>query len=345
MPTRRDPRLFDRTRPLAMARSAQLYAHDVTAGDPLTIVDELTDEKGAVTFDVALRLWLSGVAVYDEDRRPTPVETPEQEVERLVVLEELKGGWYMIRAPWLPDGHEKIKGKAKATARLAEIVAKGDTKGVTVGGDGEGGWYEVSAPWLDVAEKVQGRDEAEARADVLIAEGPPEGWVLLTPEEKAAKAEQEAALSEARAIADREAAEAAERDKQEAAEAERRAEMERLAAGQPKADAATAGTGEAEDGDMFAAAPSRGGWFTITGPGIDEADPVKVQGEVARDAKLLELTTAHALANPPVELQPRELAEGEMLPEGEGGPAGEPIAPGEPLIAAEAPAAEAAAQE
>lgn len=296
----RNPRLFDATRPLVIVRSVQLYDHDVTGGDPLIIVEADPKEKGEVTKDIALRLWLTGIADYSGDVRPTPVETPEQGAERLTEMDDLGGGWFLIRAPWLGEG-EKVHGKAKAAERRAAIVAKGDTKGVRVDGDGDGGWFNVTAPWLDDAEKVQGHDAAWARADALIAEGPPAGWVLLTPEEKQAKVEQEAGLAMAREIAEREAAEAAERDKAEAAERERAAaaEAERQRAAQEEAAKAT-------EGDSFTATKGRGGWYSITGPGISSDDPVKVQGDEARDAKLAELAKAHTEAQPLTELQPVE---------------------------------------
>lgn len=224
-----NPRLFDRTRPLVMARFAQLLEHEMSAGDPLTIVDEPSG-KGEVTDDIALRLWLSRVAVYADQANPTPIETPQQEAERVVVMEELGGGWYLIRAPWLGEG-VKVQGKDAADKLRAAFVAKGDTKGVTIEPLG-GGWWAVQAPWLDDPTKVQGTDQAEHTADLLIAAGPPAGWRPLTAEEKQAAAEQASLLDEARAQAEADAAAAAEKDRleQEAAAKARQEEAERAAA-------------------------------------------------------------------------------------------------------------------
>lgn len=341
MTVRRDPRLFDKTRGLVMARFATLYEHDMNAGDPLTIVAERGDGKGEVELDMAIRLWLSGQAVYASDATATPQETPEQAAERLVVMEPMPGGYYLIRAPWLGEG-EKIRGKDAANQRRAEIVAKGDTKGVTVTG-GDGGWYEVKAPWIDEAEKVQGKDAAEARSDQLIAEGPPEGWVQLTDEEKAAiakqKEEQAAALQAAREEADRVAKEGRKADEAAIAAAKEReaealkaratelgftdeewaavAEADRAQAlsDREAANAAKAAEEKAApvDAAAFTATAGPGGWFTISGPGITDDAPVKVQGQAAADAKVAELAKAYTDAHPATELQPRELAEGEVL--------------------------------
>lgn len=211
MSARRDPRLFDRTRPLAMARFATLYEHEMAAGDPLTIIDgETGGDKGEIPLGIAVRLWVSGQAVYADDLRPTPFLSPEQEAARVVTLEPTGGGWYIISAPWLDEG-VKVRGKEEAETRRDEIVKRGDTKGVTVTG-GDGGWYEVAAPWADEPEKVQGQDAANARADELIAAGPPQGWRKLSAEEIAAAKDQDDLAAEARRIADEEVAKASAAD-------------------------------------------------------------------------------------------------------------------------------------
>ena len=280
----RDPRLFDRTKPLVMARTAQLYEHDVEPGDPLEIVDEPSDAKGEITVDIAMRLWLSGQANYAD--APEAVRVAAQmAAANPVVVEDLGGGWYAITAPWLAQP-EKVQGKDAAEERRQAIADKGDTKGVTVEG-GDGGWYTITAPWLDEPEKVQGQDAANARADALIAEGPPAGWRLLTDEEKAAKAEQEALLAQANRTAQEEVEKAAERDRQEAEEAAReRAEAE--------AEAATAAADDSQlntnPAPAFTINPTAGGWHEITGPGLDA--PVKVQGADAAKDKAAELQAA-----------------------------------------------------
>lgn len=39
-----------------------------------------------------------------------------------------------------------------------------------------GGYYEIAAPWLKEAERVRGKDAAEARRVEIAEAGPPEGW-------------------------------------------------------------------------------------------------------------------------------------------------------------------------
>lgn len=325
MTIRRDPRLFDKTRPLVMARFNSLYEHEMEAGDRLTIVEERGDAKGEVTLDIAIRLWLSGQANYESDWSPTPIETPEQEAERVVEIEPLPGGFYLIRAPW--QEAEKIRGKANAEARRAEIVERGDTKGVTYV-SGDDGWYEVSAPWLDEPEKVEGEEAAVKRADELIAQGHPEGWRLLTPEEKEAAAEQARLADEARRIADEEAEKGRLADEAaiEAAAARDGNELESVpfpasnviitvdegglhTVVSPWTDAETFDTPEAaearqaelrelgspegwtpspepvEDFEVLEAGSN--GWFEIRGPGLEE--PVKIRGKEAAEAKAAEL--------------------------------------------------------
>ncbi len=211
----RNPTTFKKDEPLVMARFAPLFGKPMHPGDPI----DVGTNEGQVPVDTAIRLWITGFAVYAKNYTRTPVIDPAEENPTLVVLEDLGGGWYLITAPWMPEG-EKVQGKDAAEARRQEIVDKGDTKGVTVTG-GAGGWYVVDAPWLDEPEKVQGQDAANARADELITEGVPDGWAPLTDEQKAEKLEAEqkaqqeeqdaatAAEQAAQAAADRKAANAA----------------------------------------------------------------------------------------------------------------------------------------
>lgn len=88
------------------------------------------------------------------------------------------GGRYTITAPWL-ERPLVIRGKKNADLALADMKAEGAPLGWIEGGtetDVEeigGGWYAVGAPWLDEAEKVEGRDAAEARQRELHDAGPP----------------------------------------------------------------------------------------------------------------------------------------------------------------------------
>lgn len=73
---------FDPRRPIVMATFKTVLGHNLPAGTPLTIVEEPT-AKGEVDEAMARRLFASRNAVYREDARPTPVETPEAEKARL----------------------------------------------------------------------------------------------------------------------------------------------------------------------------------------------------------------------------------------------------------------------
>jgi hypothetical protein len=116
---------FNPDKPTVIASPVTIFIHQMVAGDPLSIVETETPEvRGAVTVDLAERLWASGKSVYAEDFRPTPVETPEQEAARVVEMDDLGNGRYLIRAPWLGKS-EKVRGQAKAQARYAAVVAAG----------------------------------------------------------------------------------------------------------------------------------------------------------------------------------------------------------------------------
>lgn len=97
-----------------------------------------------------------------------------------VKLTQTKPGYFEITAPWL-DEPEKVRGKAKAEERLAELREAGEPdayKGVSIEG-GDGGWYDVKADWMDEPVKVQGEDKARAEANRLRAEGPPPEYYAL----------------------------------------------------------------------------------------------------------------------------------------------------------------------
>lgn len=73
---------FDPRRPIVMATFKTVLGHNLPVGTPLTIVEEPT-ASGEIDEAMARRLFASGNAVYREDARPTPVETPEAEKARL----------------------------------------------------------------------------------------------------------------------------------------------------------------------------------------------------------------------------------------------------------------------
>jgi hypothetical protein len=73
---------FDPKRRLVMATFKTVLGHSLPAGTTLTIVEE-PSARGEVDEALARRLFNSKNAVYFEDARPTPVETPDQERARL----------------------------------------------------------------------------------------------------------------------------------------------------------------------------------------------------------------------------------------------------------------------
>lgn len=114
---------FDPKKSLVMAVFKTVLGHDLQPGTRLTIVTK-PDAAGEVDTALANRLWASGIAVYDDAFSPTPVETREQEAERLVELETLDGGWFAVRAPWLRKP-EKVQGRVKADRLYRRIVEAG----------------------------------------------------------------------------------------------------------------------------------------------------------------------------------------------------------------------------
>lgn len=79
---------FDPTRSLAMATFKTVLGHNLPAGHPLVIVDE-PSAPGEVDEAMARRLFNAKVAGYHDELHATPVETPEQERNRLA-LEALR---------------------------------------------------------------------------------------------------------------------------------------------------------------------------------------------------------------------------------------------------------------
>lgn len=181
-----DPRSFDPNRPLVMAGFNTINGFAMTAGERITIADEPT-ERGEVTLDTAARLWSGGKFVYQEEARPTPVESPQDAARRLVTVEDLGGGWYLVLAPWLEQG-EKIQGEEAANKRRDELIEGGqpidtsDTATIrtpatpaetdpltrfSFSEQGSNGWYEVTGPGLDEPLKIRGEDAALAKVREL----------------------------------------------------------------------------------------------------------------------------------------------------------------------------------
>jgi hypothetical protein len=123
---------FDPKRRLVMATFKTVLGHNLPAGTALTITDE-PSARGEVDEALARRLYASSNAVYAEDHRPTPVETPEQEKARLAREALRDGGPADELTPTddlvvHPDGHPKA-GKKVTKDDLLEIAGR---EGVTV---------------------------------------------------------------------------------------------------------------------------------------------------------------------------------------------------------------------
>lgn len=100
-----------------------------------------------------------------------------------VTLTEGDNGWWEVKADWASEG-EKVHGEADARARAAELRAGGPPPDprteVTVDpglvmGEAEG-QFVVNAPWLEEAMILPTREAAEAEAERLRRDGPPDGW-------------------------------------------------------------------------------------------------------------------------------------------------------------------------
>lgn len=278
------PANFDPSQELVATRFFPAHDMNYEPGSPVKLTELGKDrEDGTLDQDTALRLWMVGYLVYAKDYRPTPTETPEEEAARVVTMEELGGGWYLLTTPWGGEG-ERIQGKDAAEERRAELIAKGDTKGVTVTETGNG-WYEVNAPWEDEPRKVHGREAADVEEAMLIQDGPPDGWKPETAEEKAARLQAAADRQAAQEKAERDAQEAKEREEREAQEA---AEREAAEKAQAEADAARAAELEAAGITVTA---KGGGYYEVASPTLEE--PAKVRGKDAADAKVAELVAAY----------------------------------------------------
>lgn len=114
---------YDPTRKLVMTVTRTIFGHRLVPGDPLKVVAE-PKERGEIDTAMADRLLNSGWAIYADEARPTPVETPAEEARRVVTKEELGGGWFAVNAPWLSEPL-KVQGDAAAQAAYDDTVAAG----------------------------------------------------------------------------------------------------------------------------------------------------------------------------------------------------------------------------
>lgn len=125
---------FDPAKPLVMAAFRTVNGHGLNAGNPILVSVEPA-AFGEVDEATARRLWLSGAAVYQEDHRPTPVETPEQEKARLAAeaLRDADGGDVVMPdlQVWAEDDRETGK-KAGARVTRDDLIAVAAREGVPV---------------------------------------------------------------------------------------------------------------------------------------------------------------------------------------------------------------------
>lgn len=177
---------------------ARYRGHDLAANYPVKIVEEPA-RPGELTEDEAQQLLDARKLMLAHDVRPTPIERPEDEVERLAEIEAMEDGKFLIRAPWLDGGSETVTGDDAARERFSAIKAEGLDKyraakdsaaksglsdanagavgsATITGSDGFGivesgsnGYFEVLAPGRE-PEKVRGKANAEARLAELRTE-------------------------------------------------------------------------------------------------------------------------------------------------------------------------------
>lgn len=160
------PRYFDDGRTLLWTKFTTFNGEDFAAGEK---VPEGTD-KG-----MKMRLWLSRRAAYDTDYQPVPQAEGGEITQDDFAITDLKNGYYEIANPY--GDPVKIKGKAKAEKRAAEMTEAGepaDWGGVAITDrEGGNGWYDVTATWIGKPLTVHGEDNAKALATRLRTAGAP----------------------------------------------------------------------------------------------------------------------------------------------------------------------------
>jgi hypothetical protein len=182
--SRLDPRLFDPAKPLRMGRFNTVNGHPLTPGANITIVEGEPKAAGEVTLDQATRLWSGRTFVYAEDARPTPVESPQDAAKRLIELEPLDGGKFLLRAPWLAEA-ETYDTEAAANERRDALIEAGQPVGsppaaadAPGGQQGEGDQDDGTTDdrikaLVDANTEVQLRDKIDALNEAREAADPP----------------------------------------------------------------------------------------------------------------------------------------------------------------------------
>lgn len=153
---------FDPRRPLVAARAFTYHGKRFAKDDPFPT--EGIDPRVRKKFYEGRFLSHGEGTVADQAAAADPVK-----------LEPQPGGFYLVSAPWL-DEPERIKGKAKAERRAAQLREDGEPDyhhGVAIE-QGENGWWSVQADWMgDNAYNIHGEEAAREQAASLRAEGPP----------------------------------------------------------------------------------------------------------------------------------------------------------------------------
>ena len=127
---------FDPQRRLVMATFKTVLGHNLPSGTPLVIAEE-PSARGEVDEAMARRLFNSRNAVYAEDARPTPVETPEQEKARKAAeaLRSLSAGDDPVVMPdllvWPADDQETGK-KAGQKVTKDDLIAISKREDVSI---------------------------------------------------------------------------------------------------------------------------------------------------------------------------------------------------------------------
>jgi hypothetical protein len=100
---------FDPKRPLVMATAKTVLGHALPIGQPLAIVDD-PSKPGEVDEALARRLHASKLAGYRDELHATPVETPEQERNRLALerVREARSARDSARATAGDDAGEEV---------------------------------------------------------------------------------------------------------------------------------------------------------------------------------------------------------------------------------------------
>ena len=193
---------FDKSRPLVMKSFRTVHGHNLNVGARLTLVEGEPSAPGEVDDVMAERLWAGGIAIYEDQARPTPVETPEQEKARLAVEAlrdqrdaELRGDEdAVLAAPadlvtWQQDDAETGKKEGDRVTR-ADLVVIAGREGVDV----DNGDHKPDLIRKITERRAAGTGENSTNSDLV--QGPDAG--LASDEDLAARASGDVRSSDAR---------------------------------------------------------------------------------------------------------------------------------------------------